>query len=349
MKIIDQQDAVARMSQSSSNLEQLKSGANAGNLAAMAALGRHLLSNASTSHADLDEARRLLAPAADTGNAEAAFLVSRLIGMDAGTADGWVRALNYLTRSAAAGYPVAQVELAFLAGRPEVVEAVANGQSIAPGVWAKLHGEVDPQIWTAQVPPVGVVSSAPYIAVAENFVSHDICDWLVHAARNSLGPSTSYDRANQRSVASHKVATPELDMVVTSVILRIAALTGVPINGKEGASVLRYQPGEQFEPHYDFLDPRLTPSLAQDIRNSGQRVITFIIYLSEDFDGGETYFPKVGYRFKGRKGDAVLFRNVDAAGEPDYAALHAGLAPTRGEKWAFVRVCTRIPAVSGAN
>ena len=33
------------------------------------------------------------------------------------------------------------------------------------------------------------------------------------------------------------------------------------------------------------------------------------------------------------KGDAVLFWNVDAAGQPDVRTLHAGLEPARGEKW----------------
>jgi hypothetical protein len=42
---------------------------------------------------------------------------------------------------------------------------------------------------------------------------------------------------------------------------------------------------------------------------------------------------KLNWRYRGAKGDAILFRNVDSTGAPDRATLHEGLAPTRGEKW----------------
>jgi prolyl 4-hydroxylase len=177
----------------------------------------------------------------------------------------------------------------------------------------------------------------------ENFASPEVCDWIVHWSRPRLGPAQSYDRDTGKSVANHNTGSPELDFVVTSLIHRIAAATGVAINGREGTSVLRYLPGEVFEPHYDFLDPG-NPARAAEILKTGQRLITFLVSLTDDFDGGETDFPKAGYRYKGRKGDAVFFRNVTADGNPDYTALHAGLPTTRGEKWAFVRVCTHIPA-----
>ena len=58
-----------------------------------------------------------------------------------------------------------------------------------------------------------------------------------------------------------------------------------------------------------------------------------MVYLSEDFEGGETDFPELGFRYRGEKGDALLFWNVTPDGLPDAKTLHAGLAPTRGEKW----------------
>jgi prolyl 4-hydroxylase len=106
--------------------------------------------------------------------------------------------------------------------------------------------------------------------------------------------------------------------------------------------VLRYRAGETFEPHYDLLDPA-EPARAAQMRESRQRLITFLVSLSEDFEGGETDFPMADYRYKGRKGDAVFFHNVTESGALDYKALHAGRPVARGEKWALVRVCTKIP------
>ncbi len=69
------------------------------------------------------------------------------------------------------------------------------------------------------------------------------------------------------------------------------------------------------------------------IDDSGQRVVTFLVYLNDDFDGAQTAFLDLKWRYRGAKGDAILFRNVDGTGAPDPTTLHAGRAPTRGEKW----------------
>ena len=65
--------------------------------------------------------------------------------------------------------------------------------------------------------------------------------------------------------------------------------------------------------------------------------MTAIVYLNDDYDGGATQFPAIGTEFRGRTGDAILFRNTLADGQVDERSRHAGLPVTRGEKW----ICTR--------
>jgi prolyl 4-hydroxylase len=100
----------------------------------------------------------------------------------------------------------------------------------------------------------------------------------------------------------------------------------------EMTAVLHYAPGQEFVPHFDFLDTDV-PAYARDIAARGQRAATFLIYLNDDYEGGETEFPKLDWRCKGRKGDAILFWNLTPEGAPDERMLHAGLPPTKGEKW----------------
>ena len=76
-----------------------------------------------------------------------------------------------------------------------------------------------------------------------------------------------------------------------------------------------------------------SPPLAREIAAKGQRVATVLVYLNDDYQDGETDFPELNWRFKGRKGDALWFWNVDAQGRPAAGALHAGIAPGNGEKW----------------
>jgi prolyl 4-hydroxylase len=69
------------------------------------------------------------------------------------------------------------------------------------------------------------------------------------------------------------------------------------------------------------------------LRLNGQRTHTVLVYLNDDLEGGETEFLHLGLRHRGKKGDALLFRNVDAEGRPDPRTVHAGRPPTAGEKW----------------
>lgn len=62
---------------------------------------------------------------------------------------------------------------------------------------------------------------------------------------------------------------------------------------------------------------------------------TFLIYLNEEYEGGETAFPAIGLRYRGRAGDALFWANLDQQQLPDPLTLHAGLPPTSGEKWVF--------------
>lgn len=72
---------------------------------------------------------------------------------------------------------------------------------------------------------------------------------------------------------------------------------------------------------------------AAELAPRGQRAATFLIYLNEAYEGGATQFPRLDWQYRGGRGDALLFSNVDAAGAPDYNTVHAGMPATSGEKW----------------
>jgi hypothetical protein len=113
---------------------------------------------------------------------------------------------------------------------------------------------------------------------------------------------------------------------------RIALAAGFAMRCLEETNVLHYAVGQEFAKHYDFF-PADKPEFARELAERGQRAATFLIYLNEGFEGGETSFEMLSWRYRGRPGDAILFRNVLASGAPDPQTLHAGLAPTSGEKW----------------
>jgi prolyl 4-hydroxylase len=329
----------------------LRNAVSAGDAEAMAVLGQHLLTRpGAASKATIDEGRRLITTATDLGNGNAAHFGAIMHAIER----NWSLSLDYLYRPARAGYTPAQAELAVLAGDGHAVRTLRDGEALPRETLSRLHGAINPNKLAA-IPPARVISADPAIAVVENFVSSETCDWLIQGARPKLmkaqaftPPAISESQSSDGSVAryplppSHSAASPELDLVTLPLLQRIAAMTGLPITGTEPTSVLHYAVGEEYQPHYDFLDPA-SPGFAAQIASNGQRYATALIYLSDDFEGGETDFPKLGFRFKGRKGDALLFRNVDTSGNPNRRTLHAGLSPTLGEKWLFARACTHRP------
>jgi prolyl 4-hydroxylase len=95
--------------------------------------------------------------------------------------------------------------------------------------------------------------------------------------------------------------------------------------------VLHYDEGEEITDHFDFIDPKV-PGYEQELARRGERVVTFLVYLNDDYGGGETAFPRLGISHKGRRGEGLYFVNALADG-PDVRMLHAGRPPLRGEKW----------------
>jgi prolyl 4-hydroxylase len=86
--------------------------------------------------------------------------------------------------------------------------------------------------------------------------------------------------------------------------------------------LLRYSPGGEYRAHMDALS-----------NEANQRILTVLVYLSDDYRGGETSFPRAGLVFRGAPGEALVFRNALPDGRPDPATVHAGLPVEAGVKY----------------
>jgi hypothetical protein len=128
---------------------------------------------------------------------------------------------------------------------------------------------------------------------------------------------------------------------------RIAQATGVPVEHGEGFQVLHYQPGGEYQPHFDFFNPGRSGE-ARQLEVGGQRVATLVIYLNSVQAGGATGFPKLGLEVAPVKGNAVFFVYKRPDGTLDEDTLHAGLPVERGEKWIATKWLRERPYRRGA-
>ena len=96
--------------------------------------------------------------------------------------------------------------------------------------------------------------------------------------------------------------------------------------------VVNYQKGGFFKPHYDACEGAKEFCHRMN-GNIGPRYLTVLFYLNDNFDGGETVFPKINKTIKPKKGKAIIFKNVDDNGVVINQSLHGGEPILSGEKW----------------
>lgn len=111
--------------------------------------------------------------------------------------------------------------------------------------------------------------------------------------------------------------------------------TGVSKFNFEIPHIVEYEVGGEYKEHYDCFQPN-TDYYEEAMGKSGQRTHTIILYLNEDFTGGETYFPKYDAKIKPKTGSICIWRNVDENGEMAINSLHAGLPVESGTKYIMV-------------
>ena len=112
----------------------------------------------------------------------------------------------------------------------------------------------------------------------------------------------------------------------------VATKSSHPIENQEVIHVVKYEVGGEYKPHHDFF-PLGEAYTDAALKQGGQRVITCLFYLNEDFEGGETEFPTKKIKVTPRTGRLLMWSNMYPNGEIDYESLHAGLPVEKGVKW----------------
>lgn len=186
-----------------------------------------------------------------------------------------------------------------------------------------LDGQGNPR-----TPPRGqVLSDSPHVMLFPGLFSPAECDYLIDTAEPTYAPSLvgGADTRDEDPIRTSDGSTLHWlieDPAIHALNRRLAAASGTPYDWGESMQILRYRVGQQYRNHMDYVPG------ARD-----QRIMTALVYLNTDYEGGETAFVRTELRIKGAKGDGIVFRNVVADGRPDIMSEHAGLPVTRGVKY----------------
>ncbi len=173
-----------------------------------------------------------------------------------------------------------------------------------------------------------LLSGSPDVRLFRAFLTEAECNYLIEVAEPHLTASMVIDPGTGAFIRhpvrrSDAMAFPLMseNPVIHAINRRIALASNTSPQQGEPLQILRYQPGDEYRPHLDALPGE-----------ANQRILTFLIYLNDDYGGGATSFPQLEIDVRGRMGDALLFRNADANGVPDVRTRHAGCPVTSGVK-----------------
>lgn len=176
----------------------------------------------------------------------------------------------------------------------------------------------------------------PRIVLLGGLLSHEECDEMkalasVRLARSETVENRSGGNEVHEARTSHGMFFQRAENELCHrVERRIASLVGWPLENGEGLQVLRYSPGAQYKPHYDYFDVA-APGTASILARGGQRVGTIVIYLNTVPGGGGTVFPELQMEVSPIKGNAVFFAYPQP--HPSSGSLHGGSPVLEGEKW----------------
>lgn len=176
----------------------------------------------------------------------------------------------------------------------------------------------------------------PRVIVFGDLLSDDECEGLIQTARQRLARSltvetqTGGEALNVDRTSDGMFFERGENPIVARLEQRIALLLRWPLEFGEGLQILRYSPGAQYRPHYDYFDPG-EPGTPTILRRGGQRVATLVMYLQEPELGGATTFPDVGLEVAPKRGTGVFFSYERP--DPATHTLHGGAPVLAGEKW----------------
>lgn len=176
----------------------------------------------------------------------------------------------------------------------------------------------------------------PRVVVFGGLLSDEECDELMALAGVRLARSetvktdTGTSEVNEARTSDGMFFQRGENPLCERIERRIAALLRWPIENGEGLQVLRYRPGAEYKPHYDYFDPA-QPGTPTILKRGGQRVGTLVMYLNTPSKGGATTFPDVKLEVAPVKGNAVFF-SYDRP-HPVTRTLHGGAPVLEGEKW----------------
>lgn len=180
-------------------------------------------------------------------------------------------------------------------------------------------------------------SALAHLFIVEDFLSQEDCLSLIKSIDIQVKPS---DVIGEKAGSHRTSQTANLnhnDLELSKAIdQRISDLLGISAELSEPIQGQRYYAHEYYKAHHDWFNPEVE-SGQKELELGGQRTWTFMIYLNDVEQGGETYFPLLNVMFTPMRGRAVCWRNIHSDGSINHSTLHEAKPVLAGTKYIITK------------
>jgi LPS sulfotransferase NodH len=183
------------------------------------------------------------------------------------------------------------------------------------------------------------------IYLLDDFLNQQECEKLATLIKSRLSPSVVGGLDDEVTTNSYRTSSAcNLNSVYNPLVReiedRICRTIGIDASYSESIQGHYYPADEEFKAHADYYEQdQLAFADPQ-----GQRTYTFMVYLTDAKEGGETDFVKLGVAIKPKRGQALMWSNLNAQGISNPYALHRTRPVVRGSQWIITK-CFRAHGV----
>jgi prolyl 4-hydroxylase len=224
----------------------------------------------------------------------------------------------------------------------EIYESLCRGES---RMSEKIRSQLKCYYWTERKHPFLTLT---HVKVEEAYKKplvlqfHDvISDEETQVIRELSGPrlkraTVQNSQTGQLETASYRISKSSWlknadHPVVERVSRRIEHIIGLTTETAEELQVVNYGIGGHYDTHFDFARKEETNAFKN--LGTGNRIATWMFYMSHVEAGGATVFPELGVTIWPEKGAAAFWYNLHRNGEGDMLTRHAACPVLVGSKW----------------
>ena len=156
----------------------------------------------------------------------------------------------------------------------------------------------------------------PWVVTLDNFVSKEEAERLIQLGAEEVYKRSSdvgemkFDGTFEEKISDGRTSlnawcknTCYNDTLAKQVIARIEAITNIPETNSEHLQLLKYEVGQYYRQHHDFIS-------IDNKRQPGVRILTVFLYLNDVEAGGGTNFPFLNLTVMPKRGRVLIWPSV---------------------------------------